>query len=185
MVCNVFEEPSLSRIVKKIRQKILKKKLKNSSEIKWNNSNENIKRKVLEVLSKKDLEIFSIILDKNKVYDYLKGKKHKLYNYLCRLILSECSLNDNRAELVVDRSKGKRALRDDFDNYIRRVILPSECKLDIVHADSKKKGGLQALDFLSGAIFSKYEYGNKEFYKIIEEKISLERELFKYPDPRD
>ena len=30
MVCNVFEEPSVSRIVKKVRQRILKKKLKSS-----------------------------------------------------------------------------------------------------------------------------------------------------------
>ncbi len=185
IVCDVFEEPAISRIVKKARQKILKKKLRQSPEIKWNNSEDYIKKKILKDLSKRKLEIFTIILNKSKVYEYLKQEKHKLYNYLCKLIISECSLNDNKIELVVDRSKGKRALRDDFDNYIRKIILSEECNIKIVHADSKKKGGLQVLDFVSGAIFNKYEYKNDTFYNIIEDKISIERELFKYPDPRD
>lgn len=185
LISGIKEEPEIKRIIKKIRQKILKKTLKKSSEIKWNNSNKIIKNNVLSKISEINLEIFTIILDKTKIFPYLKEKKHKLYNYLCRLILSECSLNDQVIELIVDRSKGKRALRDDFDDYIRKQIISSDCKLKIKHEDSKNNGGLQSLDFISGAIFNKYEYNNPKFYNIIKNKIVTERELFKYPDPRD
>jgi hypothetical protein len=178
LVCNFNEEQSISRIVKKTRQKILKKKLKNSPEIKWNNSNNIIKNKILNQISKNSLEIFSIILEKVKVYENLQKEKNKLYNYLCRLILSECSLNENRIELIVDRSKGKRALRDDFDNYIQKEKSFEHCNLKIIHANSKNNGSLQALDFASGAIFNKYEYGNNKFYNLIKEKISIERKIF-------
>ncbi len=185
LVCDIKKEAEIRRVVKKIRQKFLKKKLKNSPEVKWNNSSEYLKIKILKSLAKKEFEVLSIILDKKNVYSRLKKEKHKLYNYLCKLILSECSLNDSAVELFVDRSKGKRALRDDFDNYIRSYIVDENCNLKIKHEDSKGNGGLQSLDFVSGAIFNKYKYGNEKFYDIIKDKIFLERKLFSHPDPGD
>ena len=176
LMCGLKEEQELQRIIKKVRQKILKKKLRQSTEIKWNNSNEIIKIKVLERLSRINLEIFSIILDKSKVYDYLKGKKHKLYNYLSNLIINECSI-DGKFELIVDRSKNKRSLRDDFDRYIRHSAKDKCPNLTIRHEDSKSNGGLQAMDFISGAIFNKYEFGNISYYNFIKDKIVTEKEF--------
>tara|TARA_Y100000310_G_scaffold67450_1_gene62774 strand:+ start:568 stop:1170 length:603 start_codon:yes stop_codon:yes gene_type:complete len=176
LVCGIHEEQDLQRIIKKIRQRILKKKLKQSPEIKWNNSSNELKQKVFQKLEKIDFEIFTIVLDKSKVYDYLKGKKHKLYNYLSNLIITECSI-DGKFELSVDRSKNKRSLRDDFDNYIRNN-LKKECpNLSIKHEDSKSNGGLQVLDFISGAIFNKYEFNNLEYYDKIKNKITTEKEF--------
>ncbi len=176
LVCGAVEEQELHRIVRKVRQRILKKKLKKSTEIKWNNSSDIIKSKVFEKLAKIDFEIFTIILDKSKVYDYLKEKKHKLYNYLCNLIIAECSV-DGSFELIVDRSKNKRSLRDDFDNYIRFKLLDKCNNLSIKHEDSKSNGSLQALDFVSGAIFNKYEFGNLDYYDKIKDKITTEKQF--------
>lgn len=175
LVCGIKEEQELERVIKKIRQRILKKKLKRSNELKWNNSNEMIKRKVFDRLEKINFEIFTIILDKSKVYNPLKDKKHKLYNYLSKLIIAECSI-DGSFELIVDRSKNKRSLRDDFDGYIRNHS--KECSnLKIDHRDSKSSGGLQVLDFISGAIFNKYEFDNLEYYDKIKNKITTEKEF--------
>lgn len=176
LVCEVHEEQELQRIIKKIRQRILKKKLKKSPEIKWNNSNENIKQKVFQKLEKIDFKIFTIILDKTKVYEYLKKKKHKLYNYLSNLIITECSI-DGKFRLIVDRSKNKRSLRDDFDNYIRDNLKRECANLSIKHKDSKSSGGLQVLDFISGAIFNKCEFNNLEYYNKIKDKITTEKEF--------
>ncbi len=173
LVCGVKEEQELSRILKKIRLRILKKSLKQSPEIKWNNSNDLIRFKILERVLKIEFEIFSIILDKSKVYDYLKNKKHKLYNYLTNLIMNECSLNDS-FELIVDRSKNNRSLRDDFNRYIKSNVTKSD-KIIIKHEDSNSNGTLQVLDFVSGAIFNKYEFNNNSYYNIIKEKIILEK----------
>lgn len=176
LVCGIREEHELQRIIKKIRQRILKKKLKQSSEIKWNNSKEGIKQRVFKKLEKINFEIFTIILDKSKVYDYLRKKKHKLYNYLSKLIIAECSI-EGKLELIVDKSKNKRSLRDDFDNYIRNNLRKECTNLSIKHEDSKGNGGLQILDFISGAIFNKYEFNNLEYYNKIKNKITTEKEF--------
>lgn len=154
LVCGVYEEQETQRIIKKIRQRVLKKKLRQVPEIKWNNSSEIIKQKVFEKLSKTNFEVFTIILDKSKVYNYLKKEKHKLYNYLCNLIIAECSI-EGKFELILDRSKNKRSLRDDFDNYIKSKLINKCPNLSIKHEDSKSNGALQVIDFVSGAIFNK------------------------------
>ncbi|MFQ5531512.1 MAG: DUF3800 domain-containing protein [Candidatus Nanoarchaeia archaeon] len=176
LICGLREEQKLRRVIKKIRRRKLKKKLKKSPEIKWNNSNDQIKKKVFQIISKIDFEIFTIILNKSRVYDYLKGKKHKLYNYLCNLIINECSI-DGKSDLIVDRSKNKRSLRDDFDRYIRFNLKEKCPNLTILHEDSKSNGSLQVLDFISGAIFNKYEFQNMEYYDKIKEKITTEKEF--------
>lgn len=178
LVCDIKVEQEIRRIIKKIRQRILKKKLRRSPEIKWNNSSDKIRFKILTKASEKNIEIFSVILDKSKVYDYLKDKKHKLYNYLCNLILNECVLDEKIIYLFVDRSKTKRSLRDDFDEYIRFKLKNLDCNIKIKHEDSKNNGGLQVLDFICGAIFNKYEFKNKEYYDIIKNLIVTERKLF-------
>jgi len=176
LICGIKEEQELKRVIKRVRQKILKKKLKNSTEIKWNNSNESIKQKVINELSKINFEVFTIILDKSKVYDYLKKEKHKLYNYLSKLIITECSIN-GKCELTIDRSKNKRSLRDDFDRYIRFNLRDRVSNLSIKHEDSKLNGCLQALDFVSGAIFNKYEFKNSYYHDVIRNKIVMRKDF--------
>jgi len=174
LVCDPKAEQELQRVIKKIRQKKLKKKLKESPEIKWNNSSDWIKDKVFEKLKNIKFEIFTIILDKSKVYNYLRGEKHRLYNYLTQLIITECSM-DGKTKLVVDRSKNKRSLRDDFDQYIRGKVKDRCEDMEISHEDSKNNGVLQTLDFVSGAIFNKYGFEKKEYYDKIKEKITTEK----------
>ena len=129
---------------------------------------------------KTNSEIFVIILEKSKVYEYLKNKKNKLYNYISNLILNECSLEDNHVSLVVDKSKTNRSLREDFDNYIRRNINQKNdnCKLKIKHENSQKEGCLQVLDFISWAIFRNYEFKDSRFMNIIKDKIVIKKEVF-------
>ncbi|MFA6022735.1 MAG: DUF3800 domain-containing protein [Candidatus Pacearchaeota archaeon] len=186
--CDEGEIYSLRRIIKKVRQKIIKKKIKKYPEIKGNNSSDKIRKEVLERFVKTNSEVFAIILDKSKVYEYLKGKKDKLYNYISNLILTECSLEDNSICLVVDKSKTNRSLREDFDNYIRRNLNEKNqsCKLLIKHENSQSEGCLQVLDFISWSIFRNYEYKDPRFMNIIKDKIVTKKEIFEvYPAPRD
>ncbi len=112
-----------------------------------------------------------------KVFDSMEEeKKHKLYNYLSNLIITKCS-TDGQFGLVVDRSKNKRSLRDDFDQYIRFNLRDKCPNLSIHHADSQSSGCLQALDFISGAIFNKYEFKNTNYYEFIKDKIVTEKEF--------
>lgn len=187
--CDEGEIYALKRIIKKVREKIIKKKIKRYPEIKGNNSTDKIRIEVLQRFMKTNSEIFVIILEKSKVYEYLKDKKNKLYNYISNLILNECSFDNPSVCLIVDKSKSNRSLRDDFDNYIRNMLNEKNHfdKLTIKHENSQNNPILQVLDFISWAIFRNYEYKDSRFIEIIKERIVIKKEVFQkdYPDPRD
>jgi hypothetical protein len=178
--CDEGEVYQLRKIIKKIRQKIIKKKIKRYPEIKGNNSTDKIREDVLKRFLGTNSEIFVIILEKSKVYEYLKSKKDKLYNYISNLIINECSLDSSYISLVVDKSKTNRSLREDFDNYIRKNITQknNNCHLKIKHENSQKEGCLQVLDFVSWAIFRNYEFKDSRFFDIIKDKIVIKKEVF-------
>jgi hypothetical protein len=179
--CDEGELYSLRRIMKKVREKIIKKKLKKYPELKGNNSTDKIRFDVLDRFMKTNSEVFVIILEKSKVYEYLKGKKNKLYNYVSNLIINECSFDNPCVCLIVDKSKSNRSLREDFDNYIRKMIKDKNHldKLIIKHENSQSEACLQVLDFISWSIFRNYEYKDSRFFEIIKDKIVIKKEVFK------
>ncbi len=187
--CDEGEIYSLRRIIKRVREKIVKKKIKKQPEIKGNNSSDGVRIEVLQRFVKTNCEIFVIILDKSKVYEYLKGKKSKLYNYISNLILNECSFDNLSVCLIVDKSKSNRSLRDDFDNYIRKKLNDKNHlnNLIIKHENSMNDACLQVLDFISWAIFRNYEHKDSSFMDLIKDKIVIRKEIFQkdYLDPRD
>ncbi len=187
--CDEGEIYSLRRIIKKVREKIVKKKVKKYPELKGNNSSDEIRKEVLQRFMKTNSEIFVIILDKSKVYEYLKNKKNKLYNYISNLVVNECSFDSPSVCLIVDKSKSNRSLRDDFDNYIRKKLNERNQinKLIIKHENSGNNACLQVLDFISWAIFRNYEHKDPTFIEIIKDRIVIKKEIFqkKYLDPRD
>ncbi len=171
----------VQRCVKRIRQRKLKKKYKEIPELKANNSSPEIRKQLLKDLGEVDLEIHCIILNKKKVYDYLKAKKHRLYNYVIGRILPGTVTFLRNVQIIVDRRSSKRALRDDFDDYIKMRIEERALfkpRIIISHFDSKNDAGLQVVDFVSWSIFRKYEKGDTEYYDLIKDKIKWERELF-------
>jgi hypothetical protein len=178
--CDEGEIYELRRIMKKVREKIFKKKMKKYPELKGNNSTDKIRNDVLTRLNRTNSEIFVIILEKSKVYEYLKNKKDKLYNYISNLILNECSLDNSHVSLIVDKSKTNRSLREDFDNYIRNNLNQknSNCNLIIKHENSQKEGCLQVLDFVSWAIFRNYEYKDSKYMDLVKDKIVIKKEVF-------
>ena len=180
LVCDEGELPALRRIIKRVREKLIKKKLKKLPELKGNNSSDKIRKEVLYRFLRINVEIFTIILKKSKVYGYLKEKKDKLYNYLANLILNECSFDTANACLILDKSKSTRSLRDDFDRYIKHEIRKnnSSCNLNIKHENSQKEQCLQVLDFISWAIFRNYEHEDTRFFDIIKGKITTKKEVF-------
>ncbi len=185
LVCNEDSLIRLRRIIKKVRFRKLKKKIRSIPELKGHGVPNNIREIVLKKAISEKIEIFAIILDKRKVYDYLKNKRNILYNYAANLILAECSLSGS-IKLIVDRSY-KKFLVGEFDRYIKDRIFKNnpDCKIEIEHIDSKKEAALQVLDFICWAIFRKYESQDEYFYNIIKNKIVTEKVMFEKPlDPR-
>ena len=186
VTCNPYR---VRRCIKRIRMRKLKKRLKDLPEIKANNSDRITRKRILRDLSKEDIEIHIVVLDKKTVYDYLREKKDILYNYICGLILTDISVHHHkhkRIHIVIDKRSKKRMIREDLDRYLKQKInqkAPEKYffppSIEISHLDSRTDAGLQAVDFVSWSIFRKYESNDDSYYQIIHEKITTEKKVFK------
>lgn len=170
----------IRRLVKKTRKKMLKQKRKGPSELKANKSSSEIRRYVLNLLSQEDIKICCVVINKNKVYKYLRKRKEKLYNYIVKHILINIEpFLSHDVNIVIDKRCRKRLVRQDLNNYIKKVInLNNRMNIRVSHIDSQKSEELQALDFICWSIFRKYEHDDISYYEIIKNKILSETQLW-------
>lgn len=115
--------------------------------------------------------VYSITLNKKRVYEKLTKNKSRVYNYIARRVLEQIPFEKNggdRVELIIDRSMGKPEI-EEFNSYIRRQLegrLSPNIPLDIYHKLSHENYGLQAVDLFCWGIFQKYERNNTEWFDI-------------------
>ncbi|MEM0301823.1 MAG: DUF3800 domain-containing protein [Archaeoglobaceae archaeon] len=165
-------------VIKSVRKSLHKKK-KDISEFKFSRSSDELRKKLLNKAVESDMLFSAIILEKRKVYDYLRDKKDKLHNYLTGFLANslEYYAQEKAFKIVVDKFIMSREQRADFDHYFK-TRLYNNCKIlkrvDITHEDSQQNPGLQIADFVAGAIFRRYERGLTDFYDIIKPKLRYE-----------
>jgi len=178
------EPRSLERVTKKIWRN-LRKKHKRMGELHAYHADKNTRLRMLKSLNEvQDLRVMCIILNKHKVYVDLQSQKNYLYNYTANILLDRLhtkeilSVNEP-IHLYIDRKDTKKYLRENFVNYLSDSMKKRrDCRFEVqLHASFENKS-LQAVDFISWAIFRKYERGDFEFYEIIKDKIVDERPLF-------
>lgn len=164
---------ALAKIIKKLRQRKLKKKLKQLPELKANKSPPEVREFVLKKVAGFDCKIFAVVVDKSMIYDYLFSAKDKLYNYLCGVLLSFIPLDKGRLVITIDKKHGNTALREEFGSYIRRRMWWSHplVKIEIYHLPSHARNELQVADFVAWCINRKYNTGDERYFEIVEEKI--------------
>jgi len=168
------ERERLGRIMKRLRERKLKKKLKETPELKGNNSNDEIRRFVLGRLALLPCTISAVAIPKSKVKDYLFEHKNKLYNYLCGLLMEQISLKADIIDITIDKKDNNRLLQEDFNQYIRTRILGRrpEVRIKIQHLDSHSSNELQVADFVVWAINRHFSGKDSEFYDLIKSKIT-------------
>lgn len=165
----------IERCIKKIRERKLKKKLKELPEIKFNKSNDLIREKILTCISKESIEIAYIVLDKNRVNPTRYNHKQEIYNFIVGSLM--CCLpyeNATNSKLIVDKRISNKVIRADFDGYIKQK---TAFKVDITHENSMFNQCLQATDFIAGAVFRKYESGDSRYYDLITNRIKVSKQL--------
>ncbi|MDI6794080.1 MAG: DUF3800 domain-containing protein [bacterium] len=69
-------------IERTIKTKFPKKKRASVFELKGSKTNIEIKKYFYKLVEKYDFEIFTLVLNKRKVYNYLEEDKERLYNYI-------------------------------------------------------------------------------------------------------
>lgn len=164
---------SLSRIMKRLRERKLKKKMKELPEIKANNSDARIREFVLKKISALNCSISAVVIPKSKVRSDLFVEKDKLYNYLCGLLFEQISLNADVVDITIDKKHSNRLLREDFNQYIERRIKDrrSGIKVVIRHLESYASNALQAVDFVAWAVNRKFTFGESFYYDLIKPKL--------------
>lgn len=146
------------------------------------NDSPEIKNYFYRQIKNKDWKIYTVVLNKRRVYRYLTNKsgRKKLYNYLANYLLQQVDLSsvNSAVTMVVDKCKNKAEI-EDFNQYLANQLegrLPLKTPLHIHHEDSKASSGLQAVDSFCWGIYRKYEHGDTDWYKIFSDKIAFEVE---------
>ncbi|MEK7157224.1 MAG: DUF3800 domain-containing protein [Patescibacteria group bacterium] len=180
----VPEPRMLENVVKKIWRP-LKKKHKRLGELHAYHANDITRTRMLQKLNElSDLKILTVILNKQKVYVDLQNQKNYLYNYAANILLDRLHTSGVLADgesigLYIDRKDTKKRLRENFTDYLTKAMTSRrKGGFTVALHASHENRSLQAVDFMSWAIFRKYERGDYQYYELIKDKITDERLLF-------
>ena len=174
----------IEKCVKKVHRG-LKKKYKKVRELHAYHTDAVTKKRALRLLAGlDDLKVFCIVLNKKKEYVDLRKQKNYLYNYTANILLDRLHnknilKSNNKIEIVIDQRETNKFLKSNFENYLKNNLAKKGnnnfvIKIKPSHAEKC----LQAVDFISWAIFRKYERSDYEYYEIIKEKIIEENLLY-------
>lgn len=174
----------VEKCVKKIH-KGLRKKYKKVNELHAYRADAITKKRMLRLLSQiNDLYVNCIVLNKSRVYIDLRKQKNYLYNYTANILLerlhSKNIIKKNDEILIyIDQRDTNKFLKQNFEKYLSgNLIKRGNNNFTIQIKPSHTEKCLQAVDFISWAIFRKYEQKDYEFYNIIKDKIDGESFLF-------
>lgn len=173
------EDVPIKRCIKDVRQ-TLKKKYRVKSELKFKESDDSSKRRVLECVAKTNNDIAYVFLRKDQaalLTSYLGVEPQVLYNDLCKQLLQRVIYSyefKGAVEIVIDRFLYGDAQKQ-FDNYLADGLMRS---INVSHLDSKQCPCLQAVDFIAGAIARKYRDNDDLYYNKFHHKITVAFEFF-------
>jgi len=173
----------VEKCVKKVHRG-LKKRYKKVSELHAYHCDAMTKRRVLKLLAEAlDLRILSVVLNKKKVYIDLQNQKNYLYNYTANILLDRLLGKNvlNKKEkiiIIIDQRETNKFLKENFENYLTNNLKKQFDNFEVRIKPSHTEKCLQAVDFISWAIFRKYEQNDYEYYEIIKNKIIEENLLF-------
>ena len=172
------------RVVKMI-ERTLRRKLnpKNKrrryiQELKGSQTTLEIKKYFYRNLRKVPFEIYSITLNKKRVYSHLIEDKSRVYNWVARILLDKLDLSkaDNQITLTLDKSKSRTEIAE-FNKYILWQLegkIDPKVPLNICHLDSCVDKGLNAVDLFAWGIFRKYERKDEDWYSVYQDKIRFD-----------
>jgi len=140
-----------------------------------------VKKYFLRQLNTAQISLYSLSLNKPRVFDTLRRNKERMYNYLARQILDRISMEtaQTRVSLIVDRSKARPEIAD-FNAYIVRNLqgrLDPRVPLDIKHVKSEEYPGIQAADLFSWGIFQRHERRRNEWRDCYSSLIKLDEQF--------
>jgi len=180
----IKSEENKKKIIKSVNRTLHKKlnpKNKRNrivQELKGTSTTIEVKKYFYKKIIDLDFHIYSITLNKIRVYDNLVKNKSRVYNWIVRLLLDNVDFSEvkDRIYLIIDKSKSKPQIVE-FNEYIYRQLMAKidpKIPLEMKHKSSCSDYGLNAVDLFSWGIFRKYERKDREWYNIFKEKIKFD-----------
>ncbi len=174
----------IEKIVKKTHSELRKKYKRRFGILHCFKEKPITRQRLLKRLREKDCVIMTIYLNKKKVYTKLKNEKQVLYNYVTNILLDRIYSKKlipvgRQIELIASRRETNKFLNENFKNYLNLQARNGH-KIDVkvhIRTPSEEKS-LQVVDFVSWAIFRKYQYKDDSYYNLIKNKIAEENPLF-------
>lgn len=162
------------------------KREKHSGTLHCSHEHPKIKRKMLDLINqnKTDLAIMIIRLNKKKAYTTLPNEKNFLYNYITNILLDRIFTrklvpDGNKITLIASKRETNKFMNENFKNYLNSQIKNKhKVDLDVIIKTPSQIKGLQVVDFVSWAIFQKYENNEESYYNVIKDLIVEENSLF-------
>jgi undecaprenyl pyrophosphate synthase len=143
-----------------------------------------VRIKMLSLLKDIDASVMAIILNKKNVFTKMKDEKPIFYNYIVNILLDRIanknvlSKND-KINFIASQRETNKFLNENFKNYIETQTYDKhKVNINVNVQPFYNVKGLQAVDFISWAIFKKYENSERYFYNIIKKLIVEEYTLF-------
>lgn len=165
-----------------LRRKLNRSQKRFVPELKGTGTKLEVKRYFFGKVKDVKFGIYSITLNKKRVFDRLSNNKSRVYNYVARKVLDRIPFEQNggeRVELILDKCMGKPEI-EEFNSYIRRQLegrLPPNIPLDINHWKSHENYGLQAADLFCWGIFQTHERERHEWLDVFKEKVRFDEQF--------
>lgn len=179
----VEEKRPIEKIIKKVHSGLKKKVIKRIGALHAYKEKPITRRRVLRGLVEKDCKVMTIYLNKSKVYTKLQDEKQILYNFVANILLDRIYTKKiipvKNINLIASRRETNKFLNVNFKKYLEsKVIENHKAKFSIEIKTPSEEKALQAVDFVSWAIFRKYEKKDDSYYNIIKNNIFEESPLF-------
>lgn len=147
-------------------------------ELKGTSTTLQVKKYLYQKIQELNFDIYSVSLNKIRVYNYLVDNKPRVYNWIARLLLDKIDLSKARDRIffILDKSKSKAQIVE-FNEYIYSQLMAKidpKVPLKIKHKDSCSDYVLNVVDLFSWGIFRKHERKDLEWYNIFKEKIKYD-----------
>lgn len=143
------------------------------------------RQRLLKRLNNLQCDIMAIILDKEKVHRKHHDAKSELYNSTTSILLDKLfkkqpNILSSPIILIASQRETNRFLNENFRKYIVDQVNDSyKVDIQVQISTPYAEKSLQVVDFVSWALYRKYENSDDSYYNIIKDKIIVES--FIYP----
>jgi hypothetical protein len=164
--------------ISRARNRVLKKKRRQVSELKASASDERVRNYVLWSLARNPITLYALCLDKHQATPYRQmPTEASAYFHLASRVIRAATQDCERGQVMVDL-RFRHGQREGFNQYMRGMLgFPKADAFTFQHVDSTTDRCLQAVDFVALAIRNKYQRGEMAGYNLIAERIVWEESI--------